>query len=183
MKYIKTFESFSFNENAGAELPEEAKAKIETDITAEVEKLSPEKLEEVKAQLEEFASKHGLTLEDLQDVKKVEAIVMEHAETNESWLGDKWNQFKSWIGGFLFKLGLGGLVSTIIGAAVASGVLDYQGFSDEAAGKIMGPYVATAFGVSFLAIIVGHFTSSKADKAWQAEMGKSANRARIGNRF
>ena len=50
MKYIKTFESFSFNENAGAELPEEAKAKIETDITAEVEKLSPEKLEEVKAQ-------------------------------------------------------------------------------------------------------------------------------------
>lgn len=183
MKYLKTFESFSFNENAGAELPEEAKAKIESEITAEVEKLSPEKIEEVKAQLEEFASKHGLTLEDLQDVKKVEAIVMEHAETNESWLGDKWNQFKSWIGGFLFKLGLGGFVATIIGAVVGHGVLDYQGVGEITAGKMMGPYVATAFGISMLAMVVGHFTSSKADKAWQGEMGKAANRARIGNRF
>ena len=71
MKYIKTFESFSFNENAGDELPSEVKDKIESGIQAEVEKLSPEKIEEVRAQLEEFATKHGLTFEDLQDVNKL----------------------------------------------------------------------------------------------------------------
>ena len=181
MKYIKTFESFSFNENAGDELPSEVKDKIESGIQAEVEKLSPEKIEEVRAQLEEFASKHGLTLEDLQDVKKVEEIVMEHSETNESWLGDKWNQFKSWIGGFLFKLGIGGFIATIIGTGVAHGILEYQGVGEETAGKMVGPYAGVAIGISFLAILVGHFTSSKADKAWQGEMGAAAQRARIGN--
>ncbi len=180
MKYIKTFESFSFNENAGAEISEETKAKIESEIQAEVEKLSPEKVEEVRAQLEEFASKHGLTMEDLQDTKKVEDIVMEHSEANESWLGDKWNQFKSWIGGFLFKLGLGGLAATILGTGIAHGVLEYQGVGEITAGKMVGPYAGVAFGISALALIVGHFTSSKADKAWQGEMGAAANRARLG---
>lgn len=180
MKYIKTFESFSFNENAGAEISEEAKAKIESEIQMEVEKLSPEKMEEVKAQLEEFAAKHGLTFEDLQDTKKVEEIIMEHSEANESWLGDKWNQFKSWIGGFLFKLGIGGFVSTIIGAAVAHGVLEYQGVGEITSGKMIGPYVGVAIGISALAMIVGHFTSSKEDKAWQGQMGAAANRARMG---
>lgn len=180
MKYIKTFESFSFNENAGAEISEEAKAKIESEIQAEVEKLSPEKIEEVRAQLEDFATKHGLSFEDLQDVKIVEEIVMEHSEANESWLGDKWNQFKSWIGGFLFKLGLGGFAATILGSAVAHGVLEYQGVGEVTAGKMVGPYAGVAIGVSALAMIVGHFTSSKADKAWQGEMGAAANRARLG---
>ncbi len=98
MRYLKTFESFSFNENASVELPEESKVAIENKVEEEVSKLTPEQMEEAKAQLEEFAAKNGLTFEDLQDPKKVEAVLAKHAPANESWLGDKWSQFKNWIG-------------------------------------------------------------------------------------
>lgn len=177
MKYLKTFESYSINEN-NSELPEEVKSSIEKEMEEQVSKLSPEKMEELKKELQDFASKHGLSTEDLEDPKRIEEILAIYSETNESWLGDKWNQFKSWIGGFLFKVGLGGFVSSIIGTCVASGVLDYQGVGEIAAGKMVGPYAAAAFGISALAILIGHFTSSKADKAWQAEMGKIAAKSR-----
>ncbi len=155
MRYLKTFESFSFNENASVELPEESKVAIENKVEEEVSKLTPEQMEEAKAQLEEFAAKNGLTFEDLQDPKKVEAVLAKHAPANESWLGDKWSQFKNWIGGFLVKLGLTGLVSTIIGASTAVGIVGEAGMRSAETQSQFGIWVGAAFAISTLVYTIG----------------------------
>ena len=156
MRYLRTFESFSFNENASVELPEESKVEIENKIEEEVSKLTPEQIEETKAQLEEFASKNGLTYEDLQDPKKVEAALSKYAETaNESWIGDKWSQFKNWIGSFLVKLGLTGFVSTIVGAATAAGIVGEAGMNNPAIQSQFGIWVGASFAISTLVYIIG----------------------------
>ena len=155
MRYLRTFESFSFNENASVELPEESKVEIENKVEEEVAKLSPEQIEETKAQLEEFASKNGLTYEDLQDPKKVEAALAKYAETNESWIGDKLSQLKNWMGGFLVKLGLTGFVSTIVGAATAAGIVGDAGMNNPAIQSQFGIWVGSAFAISTLVYIIG----------------------------
>ena len=182
MKYLKTFESYSTNENTPENTPEmteEIKSEIEQKVEDQLSNLSPEELEELNYQLEEFASKHGLSMEDLKDSKKVEEVLKGLQGTNESWLGDKWNQFKSWIGGFLFKIGLGGFITTILGTAISTGVLtEFYGMTDVGAGKEVGPYALLGFGLSAIAVVVGHFTSSKSDKAWQGEIGSIASKSR-----
>ncbi len=157
MRYLKTFESYSLNENTSVELPEESKEAIENKIKEEVAKLSPEQLEEVKVQLEEFAAKNGLTAGDLEDPKKIEEIFVKNAQSNESWLGDKWNQFKNWIGGFLVKLGLTGFVSTVIGATTAAGIVGEAGMNNPAIQSQFGMYVGAAFAISTLVYTIGAY--------------------------
>jgi hypothetical protein len=155
MRYLKTFESFSFNENASVELPEESKVAIENKVEEEVSKLTPEQMEEARIQLEDFAAKNGLTFEDLKDPKKVEAVLAKHAPANESWLGDKWNQFKNWIGGFLVKLGFTGLVSTVIGASTAAGIIGDAGMNNPAIQSEFGIWVGASLAISTLVYFIG----------------------------
>lgn len=156
MRYLKTFESYSVNENASV-LPEESKAKIEQSVQDEVAKLSPEQIEEAKSQLEDFAAKHGLTYEDLKDTEKLASVLEPEVDVpaNESWFGDKWKQFKNWIGGFLVKLGLVGFVSTVVGSATAVGIVGEQAMRNPEISGPIGIATGIAFAISTLVYTIG----------------------------
>lgn len=156
MRYLKTFESYSINENNSV-LPEESKAKIEQSVKDEVAKLTPEQIEETKGQLEDFAAKHGLTYDDLQDTEKLAKILEPEVDlpANESWLGDKWKQFKNWIGGFLVKLGLVGFVSTVVGSATAVGIVGEAAMRNPEISAPIGIATGIAFAISTLAYTIG----------------------------
>lgn len=155
MRYLRTFESFSVKINEENETID--KQAIENEIQTKLEESTPEEKEEIKAGLEEFAKKHGLSLEDLKDSSKVQAALekVQESALNEGWFGDKLNQFKNWIGGFLIKAGLVGYVATIVGAATATGIIGEAGMQNPDIQATMGLSVGIAFAVSTLAYILG----------------------------
>jgi hypothetical protein len=154
MKHLRTFESFSVKINEENETID--KQAIETEIQTKFEEVSPEEKEQIKSELEDFASKHGLSFEDLKDADKVQAALERVQESlNEGWFGDKWGQFKNWIGGFLVKVGLIGSAATIIGAATAVGVIGEAGMQNPDIQATMGLSVGIAFAVSILAYTIG----------------------------
>jgi hypothetical protein len=154
MKHLRTFESFSGKINEENETID--KQAIETEVQAKFEEASPEEKEQVRAELEAFAKKHGLSFEDLKDTDKVQAALESISESlNEGWFGDKWSQFKNWIGGFLVKVGLVGYASTIIGAATATGIIGEVGMQNPDIQATMGLSVGIAFAISTLAYVLG----------------------------
>ena len=155
MKHLRTFESFSGKINEENETIE--KQAIEAEIKNKVGEASPEEKEEMIAGLEDFASKHGLSLEDLKDASKVQAALekVQESALNEGWFGDKWGQFKNWIGGFLVKAGLVGFVATIVGAATAAGVVGEAGMQNPDIQATMGLSVGIAFAISTLTYVLG----------------------------
>lgn len=154
MRYLRTFESFSFKINEENETID--KQAIENEIRTKFEESTPEEKEKMRVELENFAKKHGLSLEDLKDASKVQSALEEVKESlNEGFFGDKLAQFKNWIGGFLVKAGLVGYVATIIGAATATGVIGEAGMQNPDIQATMGLSVGIAFAVSSLAYILG----------------------------
>lgn len=181
MKYLKTFESYSVNENAEV-LTAEVKSNIENKIKEEVAKLSPAQTEEVKAQLEDFAAEHGLSFEDLKDAEALAKVLTPEVEksdlpANESWLGDRFNQFKKWIGGFLIKLGLVGFASTIIGAATAVSIVGESAMRNPEVSGPIGMGVGIAFAISLLAYSVGA-TIPGEGREMARNIGSAAGRAK-----
>lgn len=154
MRYLRTFESFSVKINEENETID--KQAIGNEIQTKFEESTPEEKEKIKAELESFAKKHGLSLEDLKDENKVQAALEKVKESlNEGFFGDKLAQFKNWIGGFLFKLGLGGMAATIIGTATAVGMVGEVGMQNPQIQATFGVTVGIAFGISALALIIG----------------------------
>jgi hypothetical protein len=180
MKYLKTFESYSVNENAEVLTPE-VKSNIENKIKEHVAKLTPAQMAEVKVQLEDFAQEHGLTFADLQDVDKLSKVLAPELEaadipSNESWLGDRFAQFKKWIGGFLVRLGLVGFAGTIIGAATAVSVVGESAMRNPEVSGPIGIGVGIAFAVSLLSYSIGASLPGEGKKMAQ-DIGSSTGRA------
>jgi hypothetical protein len=182
MKYLKTFESYSINESDDkAILTPEVKSNIENKVKEEIAKLSPAQMEEVKDQLEDFAKKHGLSYDDLQDVDKLSKVLAPELEaadipSNESWLSDKFASFKKWIGGFLVKLGLIGHASTIIGAATAVTITGEEAMKNP---EVSGPIaigILSAFAISTLLYAIGASIPGKGREIAQ-QLGRDAGRA------
>jgi hypothetical protein len=203
MKYLKTFESYSVNENDKKDvdpsyiLTPEVKSNIENKVQEEFAKLTPDQVEKVEDQLEDFAKKHGLSYEDLQDVDALSAALSDEItksfglfmqmfneeewsdddeSTNESWLGDKFNKFKKWIGGFLVKLGLVGFAGTIIGAATAVSVVGESAMKNP---EVSGPIavgILSAFAISTLAYTIGASIPGEGKRIAQ-DIGSSTGRA------
>jgi hypothetical protein len=154
MRYLRTFESFSVKINEENETID--KQAIENEIQTKFEESTPEEKEKIKAELESFAKKHGLSLEDLKDENKVQAALEKVKESlNEGFFGDKLAQFKNWIGGFLVKAGLVGMAATIIGTATATGIIGEYGMQNPQTQATFGVTVGIALGVSVLALIIG----------------------------
>jgi hypothetical protein len=180
MKYLKTFESYSVNESAEV-LTAEVKSNIENKVKEEVAKLTPAQMEEVKAQLEDFAQDHGLSFEDLHDVDALSKVLAEEAKeelpANESWLSDKFGSFKKWIGGFLVKLGLVGFASTIVGAATAVSIAGESAMRNPEVSGPIGIGILSAFAISTLAYSIGASIPGEGKKIAQ-ELGSAAGRAK-----
>ena len=181
MKYLKTFESYSINESDDKSvLTPEVKSNIENKVKEEVAKLSPAQMEEVKAQLEDFAQEHGLSFEDLQDVDALSAVLSEEAKdelpANESWLGDKFGSFKKWIGGFLVKLGLIGHASTIIGAATVVSVVGEAAMKNPEVSDPIAIGILSAFAISTLVYAIGSSIPGEGKRISQ-DLGRDAGRA------
>lgn len=151
MKHIKTFESFSNEDNENID-----KNAIQDEIQTKFDECTIEEKEKIKIELEKFASKNGLSFEDLKDVDKVQSVLGNIKESiNENWIGDKLSQFKNWIGGFLLKVGLTGFVSTIIGSATATGIIGEVGMQNPETQSTFAFIAGTSFAISALAVIVG----------------------------
>lgn len=119
MKYLKTFESFSINENEGT-------SAVEAEVAKKIEELSPEEQENLKGELVEFADKLGLDPSELADKEKVEAalqaqgdITLESLGVNEG-ISEWWGRVKSKISAWLTGLGITGTIGGIITAAVGA---------------------------------------------------------------
>lgn len=119
MKYLKTFEGFSINENEGA-------SAVEAEVAKKIEELSPEEQEKLKGELVEFADRLGLDPSELADKEKVESalqaqgdITLESLGVNEG-ISEWWGRVKSKISALLTGLGLTGIVGGIITTAIGS---------------------------------------------------------------
>lgn len=172
MKHLRTFESFSYRINEENENID--KKAIESEVQNKFDEATPEEKEKLRAELEDFASKHGLSFEDLKDSDKVQSALEKVKESlNEGFFGDKLSQFKNWIGGFLFKVGLGGMVATIIGTATAAGIVGEYGMQNPQMQSTFGISVGIAFGISALALIIGGTIPGKGKEIAQ-NMGSGA---------
>lgn len=154
MKYLRKFESFSVKINENEETID--RESIKDEVMKKYEQSTPEEKEQISSDLESFAENHGLTLEDLKDSSKVQAALENIKESlNEGWFGDKWNQFKNWIGGFLVKAGLTGMAATIVGAATASGIIGETAMQKSDIAVPFGITVGVALAISTLAFAIG----------------------------
>lgn len=158
MKYLKTFESFSINENKGTE--EFVKQKIES--------LSPKQKEELSSQLSDLSDKLGLSPEEMTDAEKVAAALaknqgslkLESLEVNEGfkdWWGKVKKNFYSW----LTKIGVGGLIGSIASAAIGAEMQSQAtNLADYVPDSTVDPNLAVviggvAFVISMAALIIG----------------------------
>lgn len=184
MKYLKTFESYSVNENQGehvTDLPPDVKENIEKKVQEEAAKLTPEQMEEAKVQLEDFAAKHGLTFDELKNnPEKLAAILaktdLPELPTNEG-IKETFMKIKEKLGGFLIKLGLVGFASTIIGAATATAVVGEAAMRNPEVGGPIGMAVGAAFAVSMLCYIIGASVPGEG-RQMAKDIGRNASNAR-----
>lgn len=188
MRYIKTFESYSINENensavANVKTPEAQKAKdaMVAKVAEEIKK-SPEAQKQAGQQLEAISKKFGLSVEDLQDPTKVVAAAEKNPAlkqalealvqaTNEaiSYFGyDSLNEeidfgkIKNWIKEkgqkFATALGMTGIFGTILGVALTVG-------TGAVAFAAAAPVAAGALAISALALAIGGKKGAK-DIGW-----------------
>lgn len=172
MKYLKTFEGFSINENEGTSV-------VETEVSKEIESLSQEDKEKVKSELLDIADRLGLNPEELADKEKVAAALEKESDlsikeslVNEG-LSDWWKRTKRKVYGWLAGLGatgtLGGIITAGIGAemqSAAHNIADYTGQTVEPNQLAIIGLTATAIGVA--ALITGLVGSGQAGAAGSA---------------
>lgn len=160
MRYLKTFEGFKINENQSSE--EVVKQKIES--------LSPEEKEKLTSELNNLATKLGLSAEEMTDTEKVAAALAEkQGELKESvinegigqdikeWWGRVKNSFYKW----LTRIGVGGVILSIASAAIGAEMQSQAtNLADYVPDATVNPNAAVviggvAFVISTAALILG----------------------------
>jgi hypothetical protein len=111
-----------------------------------------------------------------EDVEKVvgESITRYYYEgesLNEGWIMDKLKQAGNWLAKWLYVIGFGMMIASIIIAAVASAVLATQ---------LAGVVTAVALAVSFTTFIIGGLINQKWGDGGVGALGSAAAAARRG---
>jgi hypothetical protein len=164
MKYLSTFNGFSINENTQKEL--------ENTISSKIESLSESEIEVIKNDLENFANKIGISIDDLKDEELVKKALLESGlnlesmEINEG-LKDWWKRIKNKFYNFLTKLGMGGMlvgmITSGIGAEMMSSSTNLPNYVvvTPSSTIVIG---GVAFAISLIATIVGVGLNSSSRK-------------------
>lgn len=162
MKYIKDFNRFSINERKSNEL------RVEKMVRQKIDSMSEKDKEAVKSELMKMSYKLGLSLEEIIDPYKVakvlaskqDQIKIESDSFNES-LGSWWDRFKNKFYSWLSKLGVVGIISSIITTAIGSGFQEeFADLADYAPNSVVNPNTAVviggiAFVISLTATLIG----------------------------
>lgn len=167
MKYLKTFESFSINENQG-------NSAAEAEVAKKIEELSPEEQENLKGELIELADKLGLDPSELADKEKVEAALQAQGVNEEfQW----WDRAKSKISAWLTGLGVTGLIGGLSSVAIGSEMQSHETtLADFRPDAIVEPNQAVVIGgiamaVGLAAVITGLAMSKDLGSAGSAAGG------------
>lgn len=189
MKYIKTFESFSINENSSDI------SGVLSVVDNELSKLSEEERNKIIDETKAVASKLGVSLEQLADPEFAVKAMVDEAENaeipvEEGWAGDVWNWLKSKSSSFYRTLGrvigFGGAITSfaamisaiVIGGAERSSLAlylrDLTGIAELDRTEQAGIFLAAFAGI-LISVFAGVALSHKADQV--------EKRARYGEGF
>jgi hypothetical protein len=162
MKYLKKFESFTINENESAEVA------AEEVVRKKIDSMSDEDKEKVKSELMKMADKLGLSAEEMTDPHKVGAalaskqgqIKLESSSVNEGF-SDWWGRVKKTFYSWMTKLGIVGVIGSIVTAAIGAGFQEKAtNLADYVPDSVVYPNAAVviggiAFVISFTAMLIG----------------------------
>jgi len=171
MKYLKTFESYN---QADDSLLNSAEGKK---IQDKIDSMSPQDLAKLEAEVAALADKLGLSLEEMKDAEKVSQALVDSgmADKIESMIPVKesfsewWSRTKDKFYNLLWKLGLGGLLTSLASICVgAEMVSSSTALADFVPDATVHPHLATVVGgvgmaVSLVTTIVGLKKSGKMD--------------------
>lgn len=186
MKYLKKFESFGLSESDEASAEKVIKQKIES--------MSAEDKEKAKSELISMADKLGLSPEEMTDPHKVGAalaskqsgIKLESISINEG-LVDLWNRVKNNVFSWMSKLGIAGVIVSIITTAIGASFQETAtNLADYVPDSVVNPNKAViiggiAFVISLTAMLIGlHNTEN--DNVEKSSMSHKRARQIIANR-
>lgn len=176
MKHLKTFESFSINENKEA-------SRVEEEVTKKMKSLSDKEKEKAKSELMDIADSLGLKPEELADKEKVEKALQKEGnlEIKESLLNegisDWWKKTKAKVFNWLTGLGvtgfLGGMITTAIGAEMQSAATAAADYS----GQVVDPNQAVVIGLTAAAIGAAALVTGLAGSGQISKAGSAAGTA------
>lgn len=176
MKYMKTFESFSINENAGI-------GSVLSTINKEFSKLSEEEKQRLMDEAKAVANKLGVSVEQLADTEFAVKTMVEEAEAaniplEESWLGDAWDWMKSKASTYYRTLGrvigfgggfasFGAMITAIVVGSYEKTTLalylrDLTGIGELDRDTQAALFLAGFAGI-FISVIAGIYLTDKAD--------------------
>jgi|LakMenEpi03Aug12_release.lakeMendotaPanAssembly.Ray.scaffolds.fasta_scaffold292111_2 hypothetical protein len=182
MKYIKTFEGFSINEDASNI------GGIFSLVNGEISKLSEEERQKLMDDAKAISNKLGVSLEQLKNPEVAVKAMIEETENievsiEEGWLSDSWDWLKgksaSWYRTVSRVVGFGGaftsLATAIAAAAIGSAernsfslyLRDLTGVGELDRNTQAAVFMAGLAGVA-ISIIAGIALGNKADDLEQA---------------
>jgi len=182
MKYIKTFEGFSINEDASNI------GGVFSLVNGEISKLSEEEKQKLMDDAKAIADKLGISLEELQNPEVAVKAMIEETENieapiEEGWLSDSWDWLKSksatWYRTMARVVGFGGAftsLATAIAAACIGGaernslslyLRDLTGVGELDRNTQAAVFMAGLAGIA-LSVIAGVVLSNKADDVERA---------------
>ena len=182
MKYMKTFESFSINENSSDI------NNVMSLVDGEVSKLPEAELQKLLGETQAMADKLGVSLEELSNPEFAAKTMIDEAEKanlpiEENWAGDIWNWLKSrsatWYRALGRVLGWGGGITslatmvsaTVIGGAERNNLALYlrelTGIGELDRTTQAGIFLAGMAGI-IISILAGIALSNKADDVERA---------------
>ena len=177
MKYIKTFEGFSINEdssNIGG---------IFSLVNGEISKLSEEERQKLMDDAKSIADKLGVSLEELQNPEVAVKAMIEESENieapiEEGWASDSWEWIKSksatWYKTLARVIGFGGAFTSFATAIAASAIggaersslalylRDLTGVGELDRNTQAAVFMAGLAGIA-LSVVAGVVLSNKAD--------------------
>lgn len=177
MKYIKTFEGFSINEDASNI------GGVFSLINGEISKLSEEERQKLMDDAKAIADKLGVSLEQLQDPEFAAKAMIEESENieapiEEGWASDSWEWIKSksatWYKTLARVIGFGGaftsfataITAACIGGAERSSLAlylrDLTGIGEFDRNTQAAIFMAGLAGIA-LSVVAGVVLSNKAD--------------------
>lgn len=178
MKYMKTFESFSVNENASDI------GGIMSLVNGELGKMPDAEVQKLLGETQALADKFGISLEELSNPDVAAKLMIEESEkanvpVEEGWAGDMWNWLKSRSASWYRTVGRvlgwgGGIISfaTMISSIVIGGaerntlalyLRDLTGIGELDRNVQAGLFLAGIGGI-IVSIFAGLALSYKADQ-------------------